>query len=570
MDRQFQEECSWFSKMDHFFAGFVSFESVTRPGWFIRHRSRRLELSEIVSNGDRNDAAFIMGDLSSGMEVSVAAEEQWRKYQGKTIEVESKAVPSHFWASSSGTGQARLELTGHVFKMIPGLWGEGTVSFESSSAPGMFLRSRGEKMWVEAVDLSVEATRRECSFNVWDDRFFAGYTSFGAADRAEEWIRQKDRELTVEKIAGYQDTNDASFMLSEATPPPPTTTRRPTTTTTRRPRTRRTTTEKSTTVQVFEARRPSYTEEVTYPCADYKPGDDDLQSFDFIRKFELDVNLDGYPGVARVRGSNKMQTAYRIDSTADLRMDTLRVFNQGLPEQFSFVTTFRNRRPGANPWHLIRITNTQGSPQFAVGLNPSRKSVEFSILNFNGQLQTLSWNVPQVFDTEWHKLHFGVFRDKVLLYVNCEPVGEEPLQLVDSRIDLNGQILISKMVDSEATQAVDLQWMVMACDPNSVERETCDELPPRAKPAEREPCQVTCPQGPEGKPGPQGRPGRTGNGGERGPPGRIGPPGEPGDRGPPGDISQVIGPLGPPGSKGSSGNPGIPGQDGKKGAQGGA
>lgn len=39
--------------------------------------------------------------------------------------------------------------------------------------------------------------------------------------------------------------------------------------------------------------------EVAYPCADYKPGDDDLQSFDFIRKFELDVNLDGYPGVAR-------------------------------------------------------------------------------------------------------------------------------------------------------------------------------------------------------------------------------------------------------------------------------
>ena len=112
-------------------------------------------------------------------------------------------------------------------------------------------------MWVEVVDLSAEAARRECSFNVWDDRFFAGYTSFEAADRAEEWIRQKDRELTVEKIAGYQDTNDASFMLSEATPPPPTTTRRPTTTTTRRPRTRRTTTEKSTTVQVFEARRPS-------------------------------------------------------------------------------------------------------------------------------------------------------------------------------------------------------------------------------------------------------------------------------------------------------------------------
>ena len=84
-----------------------------------------------------------------------------------------------------------------------------------------------------------------------------------------------------------------------------------------------------------------------------------------------------------------------------------------------------------------------------------------------------------------------------------------------TRIDLNGQILISKKVESEETQAIDLQWMVMACDPNSVERETCDELPvspqpsltsglqKRAKPAEREPCQVTCPQGPPGKAGAQ-------------------------------------------------------------------
>ena len=34
-----------------------------------------------------------------------------------------------------------------------------------------------------------------------------------------------------------------------------------------------------------------------------------------------------------------------------------------------------------------------------------------------------------MFDNNWHKLHFGVFRDKVVLYVNCQPVGEEPLQV---------------------------------------------------------------------------------------------------------------------------------------------
>ena len=50
-----------------------------------------------------------------------------------------------------------------------------------------------------------------------------------------------------------------------------------------------------------------------------------------------------------------------------------------------------------------------------------------------------------MFDSEWHKLHFGVFRDRVVLYVNCEPVGEQPLQPVNSRIDLNGEILIAKV-----------------------------------------------------------------------------------------------------------------------------
>ena len=74
--------------------------------------------------------------------------------------------------------------------------------------------------------------------------------------------------------------------------------------------------------------------EPTYPCADYKPGEDDLQNFDMIRKFQLDVNLDGYPGVTRVRGSNRMQTAYRIDTTANLKMPTVRVFDQGMFKTF--------------------------------------------------------------------------------------------------------------------------------------------------------------------------------------------------------------------------------------------
>ena len=66
---------------------------------------------------------------------------------------------------------------------------------------------------------------------------------------------------------------------------------------------------------------------------------------------------------------------------------------------------------------------------------------------------------------------------------------------------------------------IDLQWMVMACDPDSVKRELCDELPmsdsgtklgnttiyqtsqfQMRKPAEPQ-CEVTCPAGPPGRNG---------------------------------------------------------------------
>jgi hypothetical protein len=245
-DAAFRSDCSWLARMDHFFTGFVSFELAARPGWFIRHRnSRRLELSEISTNIDRNDASFILGDMSAGTaEEEAAATAAWRQFLDTTVEVESKAVPGHYWAwqqqQQQGGGPARLEVESHVFRMVSGLWGDNTVSFESTTSPGHFLRARGDRMWVERADGGGgdEVYRRECSFNPWDGRFFSGYTSFEAADRPDKWIRQRDRQLLLESVQTYQDNNDASFMLSEAAvktttapPPPPTTT----TTTTVRP-----------------------------------------------------------------------------------------------------------------------------------------------------------------------------------------------------------------------------------------------------------------------------------------------------------------------------------------------
>lgn len=65
----------------------------------------------------------------------------------------------------------------------------------------------------------------------------------------------------------------------------------------------------------------------------------------------------------------------------------------------------------------------------------------------------------------------------MVLYINCQEVGERTIDVVDSRIDLSGEIIVAKESESSRTVPIDLQWMVMSCDPESVERETCDELP---------------------------------------------------------------------------------------------
>jgi collagen type IX alpha len=57
-------------------------------------------------------------------------------------------------------------------------------------------------------------------------------------------------------------------------------------------------------------------------CPEVNQETDDLPTFDLIRKFKMD-NIDlNFPGVKRVRGSNKVQTAYRLSKKAELVLPT--------------------------------------------------------------------------------------------------------------------------------------------------------------------------------------------------------------------------------------------------------
>lgn len=58
-----------------------------------------------------------------------------------------------------------------------------------------------------------------------------------------------------------------------------------------------------------------------------------------------------------------------------------------------------------------------------------------------------------MFDRNWHKIHFGVYRDKVSLFVDCKDMREKPME-PRGPIDINGNISISKFANSKETVPV--------------------------------------------------------------------------------------------------------------------
>lgn len=302
--------------------------------------------------------------------------------------------------------------------------------------------------------------------------------------------------------------------------------------------------------------------EISSICPDIRIGEDDLPGFDLIRKFRLDDSETTFPGVKVVRGSNRMQKAYRLSKRSNLTLPTRAIFPLGIPEEFSFVSTFRKRNGRKDPWSLIRITDLARRTQFAVVINPRKKELEMSTLNLDGRVQVARFTDVDLDDKDWHKIDLSVLRDRVTLYVDCEPETTQPLAF-RRPIDVNGDIMIAKFDDSKPVLA-ELQWMIMRCDPTRSERETCNELPARKR--NTTVCPV-CPAGPPGADGVQGPPGPPGSPGERGSQGWPGIPGARGETGAPGTPGRP-GAAGPPGRLGPQGSKGSPGAKGEPGTSG--
>jgi collagen type IX alpha len=127
------------------------------------------------------------------------------------------------------------------------------------------------------------------------------------------------------------------------------------------------------------------------PCGHWRPGDADLGTWDIISSYGSQLET-----ISHIEGSNSIQTAYRLERAANLTLSAQEAFPRGTPFQFSFECTYRQRKPQPDPWHLFHLTNSREESQLSVTLNPGRQTLQVSLPDARGALQTVEFRHASV------------------------------------------------------------------------------------------------------------------------------------------------------------------------------
>lgn len=72
------------------------------------------------------------------------------------------------------------------------------------------------------------------------------------------------------------------------------------------------------------------------------------------------------------------------------------ILPNGLPEEFSTACTFRARKLPKYTWHIIRIVDMENEPQFLIAMNPKIQTLDLSVKNQTGELETVSFSADRV------------------------------------------------------------------------------------------------------------------------------------------------------------------------------
>lgn len=125
-----------------------------------------------------------------------------------------------------------------------------------------------------------------------------------------------------------------------------------------------------------------------------------------------------------------------------------------IPYNFWFESTFRVREQlQYRPWYIIHVTDAQGVTQISVTMDAIQQLIGVGLPDSHGNVQRVFFRHSSVFDQQWHKILVSVNKDKVKVWMDCQPVigirgqYEEPL-LPRRKFDVsNGYTHIARYVD---------------------------------------------------------------------------------------------------------------------------
>nr|XP_015218233.1 PREDICTED: collagen alpha-1(IX) chain-like [Lepisosteus oculatus] len=185
-------------------------------------------------------------------------------------------------------------------------------------------------------------------------------------------------------------------------------------------------------------------------CPQIKVGEDDLPGFDVISQFHLGTATTGGT-IQRVVGSTPSQVAYIVGPEYSFRLQTRAAYPFGLPEEFSFLATFRMSGSTLHKnWNIWQIQDAFGNEQLAVRMNGKTRSVEFSCARADHSLQTAVFSfIPSLFDSQWHKILLSVETGSVTLFVDCDLIDSQKIS-PRGGVNLDGFSSIGKLKDNAA------------------------------------------------------------------------------------------------------------------------
>uniref|UniRef100_A0A3B3XJL4 Thrombospondin-like N-terminal domain-containing protein n=1 Tax=Poecilia mexicana TaxID=48701 RepID=A0A3B3XJL4_9TELE len=294
-----------------------------------------------------------------------------------------------------------------------------------------------------------------------------------------------------------------------------------------------------------------------------------LPSFDLLENFHVPESK----GVKRVNGSEAEAVAYRINPSIHLQKTLSDVYPDGLPTEYSIITTFKVTNDTAQTsWNLWQVSDPEGREQVGLRFQPDGRSLDFFYTGPQGtQMVRTFQGLQKLFNREWHKLALSVKGSQVRLLIDCKEIREESID-EPRPVIRQGYTSIVKRAARDRSASVDLQQMQVSCDPEQAYSESCCELSgvcggyaEIGLTAGRATCKCM-----HGQPGLQGSPGPKGHRGLPGKPGDQGRLGNWGIRGNTGDYGNIgeTGPKGEQGIKGEKGMRGPWGQRGERGPQG--